>query len=269
MPSRKRHTGSKGRGGRSVAVPASVWLWGSHATLAALSNPARSISRLLLADEAQGRHGRELGGPQGRQLEPEMVSPGQIASLLPSGSVHQGIAALVKPLDNPDLAEAAEPARGEQAVVLLLDQVTDPRNVGAILRSAAAFGVRAVVATAAHSPPESGALAKAASGALERVPFVRVPNLSRALDLLAELGYWRVGLNSAAPETLDGAKHSGAVALVLGAEGGGMRRLTSEHCDFRARLATYPVPGATGSLNVSVAASVALYELTRTSSIDR
>jgi 23S rRNA (guanosine2251-2'-O)-methyltransferase len=192
-----------------------------------------------------------------------MVGAGQIASLLPAGAVHQGLAALVKPLKSPDLSEACEPTQGLRTVVLVLDQVTDPRNVGAILRSAAAFGAKAVVATAAHSPPESGTLAKAASGALERVPFVRVPNLARALETLAELGYWRVGLDSGATETLAGAKHEGAVALVLGAEGSGMRRLTAKHCDFRAKLATHPVAGATGSLNVSVAASVALYELTR------
>lgn len=238
---------------------ASVWIWGSHATLAALANPARSVSRLLLTDEARGRHDQELGN----RVRAEMVGPAQIATLLPAGAVHQGLAALVKPLENPDLSESCEPTKGGRTVVLVLDQVTDPRNVGAILRSAAAFGVKAIVATAAHSPPESGTLAKAASGALERLPFVRVPNLVRALATLAELGYWSVGLDSAATETLDGARHQGAVALVLGAEGSGMRRLTSEHCDFRARLATHPVEGATGSLNVSVAASVALYELTR------
>ena len=132
-----------------------------------------------------------------------------------------------------------------------------------MLFRSAAFGVRAIVTPAAHSAPETGALAKAASGALERVPLVRVSNLARALTQLADLGYWRIGLDSGATKNLRAENHQGHIALVLGAEGSGMRRLTAEHCDEHATLATNPVSGATGSLNVSVAASVALYEFAR------
>jgi 23S rRNA (guanosine2251-2'-O)-methyltransferase len=210
----------------------------------------------LATQEARERHRTELAG-----REAEAATVASISALLPAGAVHQGLAILAKPLESLELSEACEPKAQGRSIVLVLDQVTDPRNVGAILRSAAAFGVQAVVSTEAHAPPESGVLAKAASGALERVPFIRVPNLARVLGTLAELGYWRVGLDSAATDVLKAEKHTGAVALVLGAEGVGMRRLTAEHCDFRARLATSPVAGATGSLNVSVAASVALYEL--------
>ena len=255
---------SSPRGGRrgnsrSSGRSTSIWLWGAHAVQAALDNPRRYISRLLVTSEAESR----LKGSSANRPVAENVTPAALAALLPAGSVHQGLAALVKPLEVLDLSEVCEPAKGVRSVVLVLDQVTDPRNVGAILRSAAAFGVQAVVCTEAHAPPESGVLAKAASGALERVPFVRVSNLARALGTLAELGYWRVGLDSGATEVLRAENHTGAVALVLGAEGTGMRRLTAEQCDFRAKLATNAVTGATGSLNVSVAASVALYELAR------
>src|SRR5262249_6937380 len=159
----------------------------------------------------------------------------QIAALVPGGAPHQGLGLLAEPLPVPDLADVCiEPDDG--APVLVLDQVTDPHNVGAILRSAAAFGARAVVMTDQHAPPETGVLAKAASGALDRVPLLRVANLARALDDLAGLGYWRVGLVEDGPETLAQAKTAGrlggGVVLVLGAEGSGLRRLTTERCDF-------------------------------------
>ncbi len=246
------------RQARSAGRNASVWIWGSHAALAALDNPLRQIERVLATQEARARHREVLG-----EHPVEDASPASIAALLPAGAVHQGLAILVTPLELQEISEVCQPSTESRSIVLVLDQVTDPRNVGAILRSAAAFGVQAVVSTEAHAPPESGTLAKAASGALERVPYVRVSNLARALDDLAKLGYWRVGLDSEAKDVLKAEKHTGAVVVVLGAEGTGMRRLTAEHCDFRARLSTNPVPGATGSLNVSVAASVALYELSR------
>ena len=233
-------------------VDRGLWLYGAHAVLAALNNPSRTITRLVVTAEAAKRHVGELG------REAETIDGGRLASMLPGGAVHQGIAALAKPLEDPGITACA-PAPGQRSVVLVLDQVTDPRNVGAILRSAAAFGAKAVVVPAHHSPPESGALAKAASGALERVPLVRVPNLARGLQQLADLGYWRVALTADAATVLSAAKHTGNVALVLGGEGAGLRRLTAERCDTNERL---PTKGG-ASLNVSVAAALALYEFAR------
>ena len=265
MAVRKRHHAAPGRGGKAAAGPrrrrpasGAVWLYGSHSALAALANPARTIQRIVLAGEAAGRHSAAIAAER-REPAPESVEAGALAALLPPGAVHQGIAVLAAPLSSPAMAEACAPRPGERSVVLVLDRVTDPRNIGAALRSAAAFGARAVVVPAAHTPPESGALAKAASGALEAVPLVRAANLARALDDLARLGYWRVGLDAGATEVLSGAAHAGDVVLVLGAEGAGLRRLTAEHCDFRVRL---PTRGG-ASLNVAAAATVALYELVR------
>lgn len=251
---------SSARGTGAGPVGGSVWIWGNHAVVAALANPDRVLQRIVVTNETA-----PTLPPLPRSApEPENLSPGALGALLPAGAVHQGLALLSKPLENLDITEACEVSReARRSVVLVLDQVTDPRNVGAILRSAAAFGVRAIVTPAAHSAPETGALAKAASGALERVPLVRVSNLARALDQLADLGYWRVGLDSEARKVLRAEDHPGHVALVLGAEGAGMRRLTAERCDERVKLVTNPAAGATGSLNVSVAASVALYEFAR------
>jgi 23S rRNA (guanosine2251-2'-O)-methyltransferase len=184
----------------------------------------------------------------------------EIERLLPRGAVHQGVALLADPLPGLDLEEAAAPS-GESALVVVLDRVTDPHNVGAIVRSAAAFGALAVVLTDRHAPAATGTLAKAASGAIEHVPIVRVPNLARALRQLGDLGYWRIGLDAGAALTLAAAvKGQRRIALVLGAEGGGMRRLTGELCDAHARL---PIGQAVESLNVSNAAAVALYECVR------
>ena len=180
--------------------------------------------------------------------------------MLPEDAIHQGCALLADPLPDHDLDRALELAEGP---VLVLDQVTDPRNVGAILRSAAAFGAAALVMQDRHAPPETGSLARAASGALELVPVVRVVNLARALEELKKAGCWVVGLAADAPVTLAQVQRglSGRrCALVLGAEGEGMRRLTREHCDELARL---PIAARMESLNVSAAAAVALYELVR------
>jgi len=234
---------------------------------AALANPRRRIQRLLLSDagSAAGRAMLELsrnrpeglGGP----IAAEPVDGRAISELLPPGAVHQGVAARVLPLPAWHLEEICD--RGTTATrstVVVLDQVTDPHNVGAILRSAAAFGADAVILTDRNAPPETGALAKAASGALELVPLVRVTNLVRAIDSLKKAGFWCVGLAAEASETLAGARLSGRVALVLGSEGEGLRRLTREHCDILVRL---PTGGPIGHLNVSNAAAVALYELAR------
>jgi 23S rRNA (guanosine2251-2'-O)-methyltransferase len=249
------------QGRRIDAGPGAYWLYGRHPVLAALANPNRRCRRLLTAEPPEQKL-EQLA--RERNLHLDRVQREQIVALVPGGAPHQGLALLAEPLAPVELAEAcAGPA--EQAPVVVLDQVTDPHNVGAILRSAAAFGARAVVMTEMHGPPETGVLAKSASGALDLVPLVRVGNLARALDELAEFGYWRIGLAEGASETLGQARASGrltgAMAMVLGAEGGGMRRLTVDRCDFLLRLPTGPrMP----SLNVSNAAAIALYELTRT-----
>jgi 23S rRNA (guanosine2251-2'-O)-methyltransferase len=247
-------------GRRAEAGPGAYWLYGRHPVLAALANPNRRCRRLLAAEPPEQKL-EQLA--RERNIHIDRVQREQIVALVPGGAPHQGLALLAEPLTPMGLAEAcAGPA--EQAPVVVLDQVTDPHNVGAILRSAAAFGARALVMTEMHGPPETGVLAKSASGALDLVPLVRVGNLARALDELAELGYWRAGLAEGATETMDEARRagrlSGPLALVLGAEGGGMRRLTADRCDFLLRL---PTSQRMASLNVSNAAAVALYELAR------
>jgi 23S rRNA (guanosine2251-2'-O)-methyltransferase len=249
MGGRDRHPERKAR----PAAGGAYWLAGTHAVAAALDNAQRRVRRLLATAEAA------------KALAPrraaETVDKAEIERHLPPGTVHQGIAALVEPLDQPDLDDVLRMAAGRAAgVVVVLDQVTDPHNVGAVLRSAAAFGALAVVVPDRHAPEETAALAKSASGALERMPLVRVTNLARALEDLKQGGFWIAGLAADAPATLAEARLSGRVVLALGAEGEGLRRLTREHCDLLVRL---PMTGAVESLNVSNAAAVALYELAR------
>ncbi|MCO6420015.1 23S rRNA (guanosine(2251)-2'-O)-methyltransferase RlmB [Siccirubricoccus sp. KC 17139] len=233
-----------------------VWLHGLHPVAAALANPARRLRRLLLTAEAEQALAARLPPPW--RIAPERAERARFATFLPEDAVHQGVALLVEPLPNPPLDKALAHRDGP---VLVLDQVTDPRNIGAILRSAAAFGAAALVMQDRHAPPETGTLARAASGALELVPVVREVNLARAIESLKQAGLWVVGLDGAAPVTLAQAGLGGRrVALVLGAEGEGMRRLTREHCDELARL---PIAPEMESLNVSAAAAVALYELNR------
>jgi len=244
-----RHKGDSGAGSGQN------WLYGNHPVRAALANPHRQLRRLLGTVDAL----RELGPlPQG--LGAETVDRQRLDQMLPAGAVHQGLALLAGPLPDLDITEACSVVKGERNLVVVLDQVTDPHNVGAILRSAAAFGARAVVMTDRHAPPDSPVLAKSASGALEVIPLVRVTNLARAMEHLAQLGYWRVGLDGDGARTLAAARPSGPIALVLGAEGEGMRRLTREACDEIVRL---PISGAVESLNVSNAAAIALYEVAR------
>jgi 23S rRNA (guanosine2251-2'-O)-methyltransferase len=261
-PGRGRHRGARAGGGGGGG--ASYWLYGNHAVLAALANPERIVRRLVATPEAARTLADKLAAAGlGRHLAPtEQVERVEIDRLLPAGAVHQGIALLVEPLPQVGIEDVARTASArERAVVVVLDQVTDPHNVGAILRSAAAFGALAVVVPDRHSPEETGALAKAASGALERVPLVRVTNVVRALDDLKAGGFWTAGLAADAPVTLAAATLSGRIAMVMGAEGEGLRRLTREHCDHLVKL---PMTDAVESLNVSNATAVALYELTRT-----
>jgi 23S rRNA (guanosine2251-2'-O)-methyltransferase len=189
------------------------------------------------------------------QVPVTLADVADLGRLVPGDAPHQGVVIEVEPLEESWLADLLAEA-GERSTLLVLDQVTDPHNVGAILRSAAAFGALGIVTQDRHSPAESGALAKAASGALERVPWVRVVNLARALEEIAEAGFWRIGLAGDAETDLEAALGPPRVALVLGAEGPGMRANTREHCDAVARL---PISAAVESLNVSNAAAVALY----------
>jgi 23S rRNA (guanosine2251-2'-O)-methyltransferase len=193
---------------------------------------------------------------------PEVLDRRALELLLPQGAVHQGMALAAEPLparDIDDVLDGISTASGPQ-IIVLLDQVSDPHNIGAILRSAAAFAARAVVMPEHGAPPVTGVLAKAASGALEAVPLLRVTNLARTLDRLKEAGFWCLGLEQGADKTLAEIDAGNRVALVLGAEGGGLRRLTRERCDLLARL---PTRGEPASLNVSNAAAIALYELSR------
>jgi len=229
--------------GRNVTI-----LYGWHTVIAALRNPARRIHRLLVTENAARRLAAEKTP---LSVEPELVRPDEIARRLPPDAVHQGLYAEAEPLPSPDF-ETLEP----RGLVLVLDQITDPHNVGAILRTAAAFAVGAVITTARHSPEATGALAKAASGALELVPMVLVQNLARALSALKQRGFLLVGLDSNADQDLAQIALRTPLALVLGAEGKGLRQLTRASCDHLARLA---LPGEIKSLNVSNAAALALY----------
>jgi 23S rRNA (guanosine2251-2'-O)-methyltransferase len=245
-----------------------VWLYGQHAVAAALANPNRRLRRLLLTEEAEAALAGRL--PQPWPLAAERTERGRLDHLLGRDAVHQGIALLADPLLVPALAAVV----ARPGPLLVLDQVSDPRNVGAILRSAAAFAAAGVVTQERNAPDESGALAKAASGALETVPLLRAVNIARTLIALKAAGFWTVGLEAASPPLNGPALRGRRVALVLGAEGEGMRRLVAETCDERAGIAmpgSMTNSGATlsgakaglDSLNVSAAAAVALYELSR------
>nr|MCX5474958.1 RNA methyltransferase [Endobacter medicaginis] len=230
------------------------WLYGLHAVTSALANPARRVRRVLVTEEAEAAIGRVV--PRPWAVGPERVERAKLDALLGRETVHQGMALLADPLPVPRLEEVLE----RPGPVLVLDQVTDPRNVGAILRSAAAFGAAAVVVQERHAPEETGALAKAASGALEIVPLLRAVNLSRTLAALKAAGLWVVGLDAGGGVLRGEDFAQRRVALVLGAEGDGLRRLTREGCD---EICGLHMPGQMESLNVSVAAAVALYEFAR------
>ena len=237
------------RRGRELAL-----IYGWHAVQAALENPARRIRRLLVTANG-ARRLEELGIKIA--IAPEVVRPEEIDRELPPDAVHQGILAEADPLPAPALEEL--PAAG---IVLVLDQITDPHNFGAIVRSAAAFAVSAIVTTARHSPEATGALAKSASGGLEYVPLVLVQNLARAMGELKSRGFLLVGLDESGAVDLAAAPLRHPLALVIGAEGKGLRALTRETCDLLARL---DLPGRIKSLNVSNAAALALYVATRKS----
>jgi 23S rRNA (guanosine2251-2'-O)-methyltransferase len=224
-------------------------LWGKHAVAAALDNPERKILKAWVTREAAAY--MQFPG----DVAVTLAEAPDLGRLVPHDAPHQGVVIEVAPLEEIWLDDILTRA-GERSVLLVLDQVTDPHNVGAILRSAAAFGAIGIVTQDRHSPPESGVIAKAASGALERVAWARVVNLARALEEIGDAGFWRIGLTGDASSDLKEALGPKRVALVLGAEGAGMRPNTREHCDALARL---PISDAIESLNVSNAAAVALY----------
>ena len=222
-------------------------LYGWHPVTAALQNPARRMRKLLATENAA----RRLTDEKIEAPIPEIVRPDAIAARLPPDSVHQGLYLEADPLPSPLIEQLAT-----DGIVLVLDQVTDPHYVGAIFRTAAAYAATAIVTTARHSPEATGVLAKAASGALEHVPLVTVQNLARGLAALKERGFLVIGLDSSGGEDMAKLPLRRPLALVLGAEGKGLRQLTKETCDHVARL---DLPGTIQSLNVSNAAAVALY----------
>ncbi|VXB37493.1 23S rRNA (guanosine(2251)-2'-O)-methyltransferase RlmB [Brevundimonas sp. G8] len=231
------------------------FLWGRHPVLAALANPARRGTGRLLATAERAAEIEEGKLANGHKIE--VVEVQALTRMLPPGAVHQGLAFKVQPLEGVSLDELADPAQG---IIVMLDQLTDPQNVGAIFRSALAFGARGIIVQDRHAPALAGALAKAAVGATERLPHARVTNLSRALERLADLGWRAVGLDGTGEQTLEEALDRQPTVLVMGSEGDGIRRLVAEHCDVLAKI---PMPGGFESLNVSNAAAVALYEAAR------
>ncbi len=254
MAKRKGNRENRSPRPKTTGAGGKVWLYGIHSVTAALTNRARAQHRLIATED-----GAERLAAVG--VQPEIVDRRALEELLPPGAVHQGVALSTRPL----AAESAEDiadrgAAAGRAVVIVLDRVSDPRNVGAVVRSAAVFGALGVVMPDRHSPPSGGVLAKSASGGLETVPLVRVANLARALDALKERGFWCIGLDSRAETALDSATLPDRVAFVLGAEGTGLRRLTRERCDYTASIAS---AGSVASLNVSCAATIALYAFSR------
>jgi 23S rRNA (guanosine2251-2'-O)-methyltransferase len=227
------------------------WIWGVHASLAALANPARKIERVVATRNAAAR--------LPRNIEVQILNPDAIDGMLPPGAVHQGLAVRASPIEPMSLEAACAPADGRS--VLILDGVTDPQNVGAAFRSAAAFGARALVMQDRRSPPLTGALAKAAAGAIETVPHVRVVNIGRTIEALRAVGYLTVALEGETELSLaEALADKRAVALVVGAEGKGLRPGVADVCEKRARI---PISPAMESLNVSVAAAIALYEASK------
>ena len=263
MKNRKRRGGknpdsqprNKPPGGANRALR----LYGVHPVAAALANPARACSRLTATSAALAGLRARLAGALDRDgLVIDEASRDEVARLLDDGAVHQGLVLDVAPLPRPSFGEICVSARAPR--LLLLDRVNDPQNLGAVIRVAAAFEAAAVIVPDRHAPEVGGALAKAASGMLERVPLLRVANIARAIEQLQRRGYWCIGLDGGAEATIASATPDGAIALVLGAEGAGLRRLTRQRCDVILRL---PISDAVESLNLATAAAVALYALAK------
>ena len=245
------------RGGRGSgrASQGRVRLWGRHPVEAALLNPARSFHKLWATKEGVA----SLDGDLPADFPVEFAGTDDLDRLVARDAPHQGLVLECDPLEDLHLSDVL--ADADDGLLIILDQVTDPHNVGAIMRTAAAFDACAIVTQDRHAPPEGGVLAKAASGALEKLPWVRVVNLARSLEEIAAAGYWRIGLDGQAETQFAGAIAAGPVAIVLGAEGEGMRPNIAGHCDVLARL---PIGKAVESLNVSTAAAIAMYAVRST-----
>lgn len=234
-----------------------IWLYGIHACRMALENPHRQVMSIYVLNDSV--LAKVLVNGDRHRSKVKLVDRKQVEALLPQGAVHQGAAIQVAPLP-PFMIDDLEKVSALNQCVIVLDQVSDPHNVGAILRSAAVFGAKAVILTDRNAPSESGVLAKSASGALEIVPLIRVTNLAHALKDLKDIGFWCVGFAETGTQTLDQIDLKGRIALVMGAEGDGMRRLTKDSCDFTVSL---PTASSFSALNVSNAAAIALYETFR------
>jgi 23S rRNA (guanosine2251-2'-O)-methyltransferase len=260
---RRKHqpTATNSALGEAELPQSAVWLYGRHPVLAAVRNPRRRLERLVATGESAAVLERAAIGAPVSRPRVEAVDRRHLAALLADDAVHQGFAALARPLPACDLQTLLASTPGaDRAVVVVLDQVTDPRNVGAVLRSAEAFDAMGVVVQERHAPGETPALAKAASGALESVPLVRVTNIARALRLLREANFRCIGLAGDAPLPLSAAPLEGRSALVIGAEGSGLRRLVRETCDVLVRI---PIAPSVDSLNLAAATAIALYECAR------
>lgn len=243
-----RHSRPEGKSSKGQVTR----FWGRHAVLAALANPDRHVKRIWGTREALA----QIDVPA--EIPISFAEVTDLARLVARDSPHQGLVIEVDPLDHHFLADILqlEALADSKRPLVVLDQVTDPHNIGAVLRSAAAFDAAAIITQDRHSPPESGVIARAASGALETVPWVRVVNLARALEEISEAQYWRIALDGSANQSLGGTLDGSKVALVLGSEGDGIRHNVLEHCDVRAKL---PMSERMESLNISNAAAIALY----------
>jgi 23S rRNA (guanosine2251-2'-O)-methyltransferase len=238
-----------------------TWIYGQHAVLAALANPRRQCRRLIATPATLTMLAAAAERAATARPPIETLDRRELEKLLSPGAVHQGVALLGEPLHEPDLGDFLDHLdEGADAHVVVLDQASDPRNVGAVIRSATAFGARAVVVQERHSPEATGALAKAASGALEFLPVIRVTNIARGLETMKQAGFWCLALDASASRTLADIRPARRLAIVIGAEGKGLRRLVQASCDESARI---PISRAVESLNVSVAAAIVPYEFTK------
>lgn len=252
----KRTPAKGGANARSIGL----WLNGVHAVVAALQNPKRRCHRLIVTRQTMESLSEHLPASVKITPEPEIVERAEIDTICGADSVHQGVALLVDPLDDIHIEDVINAAGGETDTLIVLDQATDPRNIGSVMRSARAFGARAVVVQDRNAPPETATMAKAASGAMEHIALVRVTNLARAIWSLKDAGYWTLGLDGTANEDISNVDPTPKRAIVLGAEGAGLRRLTRETVD---QLVCIPIEADSESLNLSNACAVALYEITR------
>ena len=258
------------RGGKPVPAPKpadapsnrtqGLWLFGLHALTAGLGNPSRRRHRVIGTKQALENLKEALGEGVSPTPSPEIVDRSEVDAVCGPESVHQGLAMLVDPLDGHHIEDLIAVHEGETDTIVVLDQATDPRNIGAVMRSARAFGARAVIVQDRNAPPETGTMAKAASGALEHVHLVRVTNLARAIWALKDANYWCMGFDGHADTNIADVDPSPKRAIVLGSEGAGLRRLTRETCD---QLVKIPINEDAESLNLSNACAVALYEVTR------